>query len=195
MASLKDLQEEVMTCKGCDLHKGRTNVVFGDGDENSKIMFVGEAPGYYEDRKGKPFVGQAGELLSELLSGIGLRREEVYITNVLKCRPPGNRNPRAEEIDACKPILKKQIEIINPLIICTLGNFATQVVLGRKVNITGVHGQPLEGQNFFVFPILHPAAALHNPSLLDPLKDDFRKLKEFLDSNPVPRGGGQMSLF
>jgi DNA polymerase len=131
-------------------------------------------------------VGAAGKLLSELLAGIGLKREDVYIANVLKCRPPQNRNPLPEEIETCKPYLFKQLEIINPRVVCTLGNFATQTILDRRVPISSVRAKPVQVGKFFVFPLYHPAAALHRGDMIEPLREDFRKLKEFLDSEKEP---------
>ena len=183
---LSEFFEEVKGCKKCQLAYSRTNLVFGSGSESAEIVFVGEAPGYYEDQQGEPFVGAAGKLLSELLSGIGLKREDVFIANVLKCRPPQNRNPLPEEIEACKPYLVRQLEIIKPRIVCTLGNFATQTLLAKRVSITSVRGKPTQVGNYFVFPIYHPAAALHRGDMIDPLREDFTRLKEFLDSGVEP---------
>ena len=178
--------EEVKGCKKCQLAYSRTNLVFGAGNESAEIMFVGEAPGYYEDQKGEPFIGAAGKLLSELLSSIGLKREDVYIGNILKCRPPQNRNPLPEEIELCKPYLFRQIEIIKPRIVCTLGNFATQTMLDKRVPITSVRAKPAQVGNYFVFPMYHPAAALHRGDMREPLFEDFGKLKEFFDSGAKP---------
>ena len=144
-------------------------------------MFVGEAPGFYEDREGEPFVGAAGKLLTELLRSIGLERSDIYIANVIKCRPPNNRDPLPDEIDTCKPFLLQQIALIQPKLVCTLGNFATQTLLERKVGITKVRGQVIQLENFVVFPLLHPAAALHQGNLRVPLKEDFQKLKTVLE--------------
>jgi len=144
-------------------------------------MFVGEAPGFYEDREGVPFVGAAGKLLTELLQSIGLERSDIYIANVIKCRPPNNRDPLPDEIDTCKPFLLQQIELIKPKLVCTLGNFATQTLLERKVGITKVRGQVIQLEHFVVFPLLHPAAALHQGNLQVPLKEDFQKLKTVLE--------------
>jgi DNA polymerase len=193
---LAELYEEMRDCQKCSLCKSRTNLVFGAGNEKAEIVFVGEAPGYYEDKEGKPFVGQAGKLLDKLLDSIGLKREDVYIANVLKCRPPENRNPLPQEIETCKPYLFKQIEIIKPRVVCTLGNFATQTILEKKIGITKVRGEPVPVRNFFVFPLFHPAAALHQNWVLEPLREDFRKLKEFVDSGvEVKPESSQMELF
>jgi DNA polymerase len=196
--SLQGFYEAIKDCQKCPLAASRTQVVFGDGHPHADIMFVGEAPGFHEDRLGKPFVGAAGKLLDRLLTDIGLQRRDVYIANVIKCRPPGNRNPRAEEIEACKPYLFKQIELIQPKVICTLGNFSTQVLLGQKVGITKVRGQAFERGSYLVVPMLHPAAALHRESLLEAVKEDFRHLRQILDRErrPVPgTAADQLSLF
>ena len=184
--ALQSFYEEIKDCQQCALAAGRTQVVFGDGNPEADIMFVGEAPGYYEDRAGKPFVGAAGQLLASLLQDIGLTRDEVYIANVLKCRPPKNRNPQAEEIETCKPYLYRQIELIQPRVICTLGNFATQLLLGKKVGITKVRGQHFHVQNFCIFPMLHPAAALHQERFRDAVQEDFHNLRAFLDQGLRP---------
>jgi DNA polymerase len=184
---LQGFYDEIKNCQHCSLGRSRTNLVFGSGDEEAKIVFVGEAPGYYEDRQGEPFVGAAGKLLTELLGKIGLKRKEVYIANVLKCRPPENRNPTPEEIEACKPYLLQQIEIIKPKVVCTLGNFATQTILNKKVPISKVKARPAQVKGFLVFPLYHPAAALHQGWMREPLEEDFYKLKEFLNSGIEPR--------
>jgi len=147
-------------------------------------MFVGEAPGYHEDQQGRPFVGQAGKLLEQLLAAIGLTREQVFIANVLKSRPPNNRDPRPEEIAACQPYLWRQIELIKPKVICTLGNHATKLLTGDPAGITRVHGRPrameINGVNLYLYPIFHPAAALYTPAMLTTLKEDFQRLPELL---------------
>ncbi len=193
---LSSLQEEVLACKKCPLARTRTKVVFGDGNDSAEVMFIGEAPGYYEDQQGKPFVGAAGQLLDKLLSSIGFGREDVYIANVLKCRPPQNRDPASEEIETCKPFLLKQIEIIKPKVLCTLGNFATRLIMNKSVNISRVHGQKFTDQGFVIFPIFHPAAALHATTNLSALEFDFQRLKTVLEEGveiePHPE---QMGLF
>ena len=178
---LPQLSGSLRDCQRCQLASGRTQVVFGTGNPQASIMFVGEAPGFYEDREGVPFVGAAGKLLTELLQSIGLERSDIYIANVIKCRPPNNRDPLPDEIDTCKPFLLQQIELIQPKLVCTLGNFATQTLLERKVGITKVRGQVIRLENFVVFPLLHPAAALHQGNLRVPLKEDFQKLKAVLE--------------
>lgn len=148
-------------------------------------MFVGEAPGFYEDQQGIPFVGAAGKLLTQLLESVGLSRSDIYIANVIKCRPPNNRDPLPDEVETCKPFLLQQVELIKPKLVCSLGNFATQTLLGRKVGITKVRGQVFRLPEFVLFPLLHPAAALHQNNLQIPLRDDFKKLKTVLDEmNP-----------
>lgn len=185
--TLQDLNASLHNCQRCKLAKlGRTQVVFGTGNPNASIMFVGEAPGFYEDKQGEPFVGAAGKLLNELLESAGLLRSQVYIANVIKCRPPGNRDPEQDEVDTCKPFLLQQIELIRPKLVCTLGNWATQTILEKKVGITKVKGQAIRLERFVVFPLLHPAAALHQGNLLEPLKEDFKKLKAYLDRMNAP---------
>jgi len=178
---LKELEEEVKKCRKCGLYRSRTNPVFGMGNPYANIMFVGEAPGYYEDLRGLPFVGQAGKLLDRLLKEIGLTREDIYIGNVIKCRPPGNRDPLPQEIEACKSYLFKQIEIIKPKLICTLGRFALQILVGKKVFITRQHGQLMEKGKTYIYPLFHPAAALHRVPLLKPLKEDFLRIPQILE--------------
>jgi len=159
-------------------------------------MFVGEAPGFYEDKQGIPFVGAAGKLLNELLESVGLSRTSIYIANVIKCRPPDNRNPLPDEVETCKPFLFQQIETIKPKVVCTLGNFAMQTLLGKNIGIMKVRGQVFQVHNVVVFPLLHPAAALHQGNLREPLREDFRKLKAFLDRPAEPIAPiKQMSLF
>jgi DNA polymerase len=153
-------------------------------------MFVGEAPGFHEDKQGLPFVGQAGKLLERLLAGIGLRREDVYICNTLKCRPPGNRDPQPDEIEACEPHLFRQIELIEPVVIATLGNFATKLLSGRPLGITRVHGREQEavlgGRKVLLYPLYHPAAALYTPAMLKVLESDFARLPELLGRELAP---------
>ncbi len=186
---LVEVYREASGCIKCPLSETRTKVVFGAGDANADLMFVGEAPGADEDRQGLPFVGRAGMLLNELLQGIGLSREQVFIGNVLKCRPPGNRDPQPVEIETCQPYLWKQIELIQPRVVATLGNFATKLITGNQTGITRVHGVPqvhtLGGRTVFVFPLLHPAAALRTPKMKETLIEDFRRLEELL-REPLP---------
>jgi uracil-DNA glycosylase family 4 len=197
--TLLEFYEQIKDCQKCTLAAARTQVVFGHGNPQADIMFVGEAPGFHEDRQGKPFVGAAGKLLDQLLEEIGIQRREVYIANVIKCRPPDNRNPRADEIESCKPYLFKQIELIGPKVICTLGNFSTQLLLGKKVGITKVRGQAFNQGTYVVVPMLHPAAALHRDGVKEAVKEDFRHLRTILDQGVQPSSQGaatdQLSLF
>ena len=184
VAELERLRREADACQRCPLAATRTRVVFGEGDPHSDLMFVGEAPGYHEDQQGRPFVGQAGKLLEQLLGTIGLTREQVYIANVLKSRPPNNRDPRPEEIAACQPYLLRQVELIAPRVVCTLGNFATKLLSGSQTGITRVHGIPqrtsIGSRQLYLYPIFHPAAALYTPAMLETLKQDFLRLPEVL---------------
>lgn len=183
---LQELSASLYNCQRCKLAKlGRTQVVFGVGNPHATIMFVGEAPGFYEDKQGEPFVGAAGKLLNELLQSAGLARSEIYIANVIKCRPPNNRDPEPDEVETCKPFLLQQIGLIKPKVVCTLGRWATETLLGRKVGITKIRGHAIRQTDFVIFPMLHPAAALHQGGLMEPLREDFQKLKTFLDHPPV----------
>lgn len=181
---LVDLYREVSDCARCPLAETRVKTVFGAGNADADLMFVGEAPGAEEDRQGLPFVGRAGGLLSELLGEIGLSREEVFIANVLKSRPPGNRDPLPSEIEACQPYLWRQIALIQPRVIASLGNFATKLLSGSPMGITKVRGTPqvreLGGRTVFLFPLLHPAAALRTPAMKEALREDFAKLPALL---------------
>src|ERR671914_1043095 len=167
-------------CTKCRLASGRTQVVFGVGDPNADLMFVGEAPGFHEDKQGFPFVGQAGKLLDQLLGGIGLERSDVYIANVIKCRPPGNRDPMPDEIEACEGHLFKQISLIEPKVVATLGNFATKLLSGKPLGITRVHGQEQEvtlgERSVLLYPLYHPAAALYTRAMLNVLQQDFARI-------------------
>jgi uracil-DNA glycosylase family 4 len=177
-------------CTKCRLANGRTQVVFGVGDPDADLMFVGEAPGFHEDKQGYPFVGQAGKLLDQLLGGIGLTRDQVYIANVLKCRPPGNRDPQPDEIEACEPHLFRQLELIRPKVVATLGNFATKLLSGKSYGITRVHGRPQEttlgGRRVVLYPLYHPAAALYTPAMLRTLEEDFSRLPALLVEETAP---------
>jgi DNA polymerase len=188
-AELDRLSAEWQGCQKCALARTRTQVVVGAGHPGADLMFVGEAPGYHEDRQGAPFVGQAGKVLEQLLEAIGLSRPDVYIANVLKCRPPGNRDPQPDEISACEGHLFAQVELIRPRVICTLGNFATKLLSGQPHGITRVHGraQPrrIAGVDLVLYPIFHPAAALYTPAMMETLRDDFRKLPELLSGVPA----------
>lgn len=183
---LIQLYREVQECRRCPLYATRTQAVFGSGNADADLMFVGEAPGFHEDQQGKPFVGAAGKLLDNLLEEIGLAREDVFIANVLKSRPPGNRDPQPEEIEACKPYLTRQIELIEPRVICTLGNFSTKLLTRRQDGITRVHGKPqdhvIAGLPIRIYPIYHPAAGLRSTAMLETLRQDFKKLPELLEA-------------
>jgi len=183
-AALEAYAAETAGCTRCPLADGRTNVVFGAGSPDADLMLVGEAPGFHEDQQGVPFVGQAGQLLDRLLDAIGLTRGDVYVANTLKCRPPGNRDPHPDEIAACEPHLFRQIELVQPRVVATLGNFATKLLSGRPLGITRVHGQELEvtlgTTNVMLYPLYHPAAALYTPSMLAVLEADFSRIPELL---------------
>jgi uracil-DNA glycosylase family 4 len=186
---LVSLYKEVSSCTRCPLHETRTKAVFGAGNADAELMFVGEAPGAEEDRQGLPFVGRAGQLLNQLLEEIGLSREQVFIANVLKSRPPGNRDPQPLEIEACQPYLFEQVRLIEPKVVCTLGNFATKLLTGSPVGITKVRGTPqvheLGGRTIFLLPLLHPAAALRTPAMKETLRADLATIPELL-SRPLP---------
>jgi uracil-DNA glycosylase family 4 len=175
---------QTAACTRCRLAEGRTQVVFGNGNPNADLMFVGEAPGFHEDQQGMPFVGQAGKLLDQLLAGIGLSRDMVFVANVLKCRPPGNRDPMPDEIEACESHLFRQVELIEPKVVATLGNFSTKLLSGKQLGITRVHGQEqqvtLGGRSVLLYPLYHPAAALYTPAMLKVLQEDFRRIPELI---------------
>lgn len=201
MRTLEEAAREASTCTRCRLSSGRTQVVYGVGDPSADVMFIGEGPGYHEDKQGIPFVGAAGQLLTRLLGEIGLAREDVYIANVIKCRPPGNRDPLPEEIEACTPWLEEQLELIDPRVIVTLGNFATRFVLDRPVSISRVRGQRFEWRGRTVVPTFHPAAVLHgggdNSRQMEGLRSDLATLKEIL-AEPRPASEAaqeQLDLF
>ena len=199
--NLSEVAAAVRGCTDCPLSEGRTNAVPGDGNPSSEIMFVGEGPGYYEDVQGLPFVGQAGQLLNELLAEIGLRREDVYITNVVKCRPPRNRDPQPDEIGECSKYLDRQIELIDPKVIVTLGRYSMDRFFPGQ-RISRIHGEARRVGERMVVPMYHPAAALHQPSLRRTLSDDFAKIivaAEAAEDGPVPEDrddpAQQLSLF
>ena len=201
MSELAHLCEEITACQKCILSQGRTNAVPGEGPEDADIMFIGEGPGFHEDRQGRPFVGAAGNYLNELLEKIDLGRENVYITNVVKCRPPGNRDPQPAEIDACRSYLDKQIDLIRPRLIVTLGRFSMQRYFPGAA-ISRIHGQPKRVGNVIYFPMFHPAAALHQPrwrTLLDEdilkIPDLLAKLDEIEEAEPEITQAEQLSLF
>ncbi len=183
---LETLRLQAEECRACPLCEGRTNLVFGTGSETARVLIVGEAPGKNEDLQGEPFVGAAGKNLNALLALAGLTREEVYIANVLKCRPPGNRDPQADEIQACTPFLREQTRTINPEFIVTLGNFSTKFILKTDRGITGLHGQLQQAGKFKVFPVYHPAAAIYDRTKQAALEEDFRTLGRLLGNDPAP---------
>ncbi len=175
------LRREVSECVKCPLHRGRTQTVFGEGSLTAKLFFVGEAPGMEEDLQGRPFVGQAGKLLTKIIEAIGMKREEVYIANVIKCRPPGNRPPLPEEVHSCTPYLLKQIELIRPRILCTLGKYATMVLVRKEEPISVLRGHFYDFQGIPVMPTFHPAYLLRNPSAKKSVWEDMKKIKAALE--------------
>lgn len=185
--SWNDIQRDVAACTKCDLCRTRNHTVFGEGRVPADIMFIGEGPGQVEDETGRPFVGPAGRMLDSLLEGIGLRREDVYIANVLKCRPPGNRNPKPEEIAACMPYVRGQTAFVKPKIIVGLGKFGAGLVLGRDVPVTREHGSVHKVKNFIIIPTFHPAALLYNPQNEQLARDDFRIIQEQLHALQQPQ--------
>jgi len=198
--SLEQLVEAIRTCTRCALHSGRTQAVPGEGPADATIMFIGEGPGFHEDRQGRPFVGSAGKFLEELLASIGLRREQVYITNVVKCRPPGNRDPLPNELEACRPYLDRQIALIAPKVIVTLGRYSMARYFPGQ-SISRIHGQARQVGGVMVVPMLHPAAALHQPQWKATIEADFKKLSaiiaqaERLSPAEPPPSPQQLSLF
>jgi len=187
---LRKIKEEIINCQKCPLFKTRIYPVVGEGNHKAKIIFIGEAPGANEDRTGRPFCGRAGEVLDKLLAGIGIRREDVYICNLLKCRPPGNRDPKPEEIEACSPYLMRQIKLINPQVICPLGRYSMKFLMekfGLKNAIgpiTKIHGKLFPVRTLFgeqkIIPLYHPAVVTYNINMMSVLEQDFRVLKEFM---------------
>lgn len=200
MSELEALATEIAACTRCLLHRGRTKAVPGEGRADAEIMFIGEAPGFHEDQQGRPFVGAAGQFLEELLQSIGLTREEVFIANVVKCRPPGNRDPLPEEIEACKPFLDRQIELLQPKFVVTLGRFSMARAF-PKARISRIHGQPRKIDGVIYYPMYHPAAALHQPSLRRTIEADMRQIPELLQQvaqiadSPPPIEAEQLKLF
>jgi uracil-DNA glycosylase len=187
--ALVEVYNQASTCERCPLSETRNRVVFGAGNADADLMFVGEAPGAEEDRQGLPFVGRAGAFLTELLEGIGMTREDVFINNVLLCRPPANRDPQPDEIDSCRPWLEQRIELIQPRVICTLGNFATKLITGNPAGITKVRGTPQQqligGRFVHLLPLFHPAAGLRTPRVAEQLQEDFRQIPDLL-AEPIP---------
>lgn len=192
-AELVELYHHLRDCHDCPLKATRTKLVFGAGNADADIMFVGEAPGAQEDQLGLPFVGRAGKLLDQLLAEIGLDRKDVFISNCLMCRPPGNRDPLPEEIEECTPFLMKRVELVEPKVICTLGNYATKLLTGSPAGITKVHGDPqrreIAGRAVTLYPLFHPAAALRATPVLELLRADIQRLPELIAehvSEPTP---------
>lgn len=181
VAALEQLRTQVLACTKCALCAGRNNVVFGDGPADARAILIGEAPGAQEDEVGMPFVGRSGQLLTRVLEENGIRRDQVFISNIVRCRPEGNRDPRPEEIRACRPWLEKQIEIIDPPLVCVLGRYAASTLLGRPVKIMAEHGiwQPFEGRRLLI--ALHPSAALRMPKFRAAFEEDIRALARELD--------------
>ena len=200
MSELTDLYAQIRTCTRCSLSQARTRAVPGEGPENAKLMFIGEAPGFHEDKSGRPFVGAAGRFLEELLASISLKREDVYIANVIKCRPPGNRDPIATEIEACESYLDRQIELIRPQMIVTLGRFSmARYFPGSK--ISAIHGKPRKIGGALYYPMFHPAAALHQPKYRTFVEQDMLRIPELLaemdqiQESQKPDEIEQLSLF
>lgn len=198
--TLEQLEEAIHSCTLCPLHQGRTRAVPGEGPPGADIMFIGEGPGFHEDRQGRPFVGAAGQFLEELLASIGMTRQQVYIANVVKCRPPGNRDPLPNELSACEPYLERQIQLIRPKVIVTLGRFSMYRYF-PGASISKIHGQPKRVGNLLVVPMFHPAAALHQPKWRPVVEADFKKLPGFIveagnygEEEPPPQAQ-QLSLF
>ena len=189
--TLVEVYNQASVCERCPLSETRNRVVFGAGNADADLMFVGEAPGAEEDRQGLPFVGRAGAFLTELIEGIGMTREEVFINNVILCRPPGNRDPQPEEIDSCRPWLEQRINLIQPRVIGTLGNFATKLLTANPTGITKVRGTPQEGviggRSVYLLPLFHPAAGLRTPRVAEQLREDFHQIPELLE-RPLPPG-------
>ena len=200
MRTLEEAGLEASTCEKCRLAQGRTQVVYGVGSPSADLMFIGEGPGHYEDKQGEPFVGAAGQLLNRMLDEIGIRRGDVYIANVVKCRPPGNRDPYPDEIEACAPWLREQVQLIDPRVVVTLGNFATRFVLDKPVSISRVRGQRLPWSGRTVIPTFHPAAILHGggeaSNQMTALRADFQEIRRALAEVPEPQPvEEQMGLF
>jgi len=181
--TLEEVRKELGDCKRCKLHRTRRTVVFGEGNEKATLMFIGEGPGYDEDVQGRPFVGKAGQLLTKIIESINLRREEVYIANIIKCRPPQNRNPESDEIQSCNSFLMKQIRVIQPRIICALGTFAAQTLLKTDTKISALRGKFFDLEGIKVIPTYHPAFLLRNPERKREVWEDMKKIAEWLKNN------------
>jgi DNA polymerase len=198
MRTLEEAALDASTCTRCRLSQGRTQVVYGVGDPNADLMFIGEAPGFHEDKQGEPFVGAAGQLLNQLLAEIGIAREDVYINNTVNCRPPGNRDPLPDELEACKPWLDERVALIDPAVVVTLGNWATRYILGKQVSISRVRGQRFPWSGRTVIPTFHPAAVLHGggqaSNQMTALRADFQEIRRALAERPQP-AEEQLGLF
>lgn len=203
MSEYLELYQQITGCTQCGLSQGRTKAVPGEGSLDADIMFIGEAPGYYEDRDGRPFIGQAGKLLDEMLAKIGLDRQDVYITNMVKCRPPKNRDPLPTELSSCAPYLDRQIEIISPRVIVCLGRFSFAKFFPGE-SISKARGKPRDWKNIKIYPMYHPAAALHNPRLKPAIEKDFRNLPALIEQvnqavqsepGPAQAPSKQLSMF
>jgi len=181
--TLEEVRKELGDCKRCKLHQTRRTIVFGEGNEKATLMFIGEGPGYDEDVQGRPFVGKAGQLLTKIIQSINLQREEVYIANIIKCRPPQNRNPEPDEIQSCNPFLQKQIQVIQPKIICALGAFSAQTLLKTETKITALRGKFYDLEGIKVIPTYHPAFLLRNPDKKREVWEDMKKIAEWINSN------------
>jgi uracil-DNA glycosylase len=194
-SELERVATEASTCTRCRLHQSRTQVVFGQGSPTADLMFVGEGPGYHEDRQGQPFVGPSGQLLNRLLGEIGLRREDVYITNVVRCRPPGNRDPQPDEIEACSRWMEATLRLVDPKVVVTLGNFASKTLIGTTTGITRLRGRTYEFEDRVLLPTFHPSAALRADTsgrtenrTLNGMREDFQALARLLaERRPVPQ--------
>ena len=200
MSELEILHNQIQTCTLCKLHAGRTNAVPGEGPAHADIIFIGEGPGFHEDKQGRPFVGAAGRFLEELLESIDFKREQVFITNVVKCRPPANRDPEADEIEACRGYLDRQIELIQPKMVVTLGRFSMARYF-TNAKISQIHGKPKKMDGVIYYPMYHPAAALHQPSLRRTVQEDMGRIPQLLadidrlvEEEP-PENVEQLSLF
>ena len=200
MSELTDLYEQVRNCTLCSLAQGRTRAVPGEGPETAMVMFIGEAPGFHEDKSGRPFVGAAGRFLEELLADIDMQRQDVYIANVIKCRPPGNRAPTPVELEACKPYLDRQIALIKPRVVVTLGRFSmARYFPGSKIST--IHGKPRKIDGVLYYPMYHPAAALHQPSLRTAVVEDMKRIPQLIaeidqiQDSHQPEEAEQLSLF
>ena len=198
MRTLEEAALDASTCTRCRLSQGRTQVVYGVGDPNADLMFIGEAPGFHEDKQGEPFVGAAGQLLNQLLTEIGIAASDVYINNVMNCRPPGNRDPLPDELEACKPWLDERVALIDPAVVVTLGNWATRYILGKQVSISRVRGQRFPWSGRTVIPTFHPAAVLHGggqaSNQMTALRADFQEIRRALAERPQP-AEEQLGLF